>query len=248
VLSEDSGAWLAALARRHGLAGLLLEDDLALAGRSVDAHTTSRLLHAILGAGAGLLVWAVAGLLMPLPVFLLPALPVFAVIFAILIADRRVRDLAAARRQEAQLAVAAYVDLVAILLIGGLPLGAALRTGADQGSGWAFTQIRAALSWAGDRGQGPDAGLEHLAHRYPVPEFADLALSIASARRGASPVIALESKAAFMRGASAAQARAEAAVADAQIELPSAVVALAFIAFLTYPLMSLLTTTPGVTS
>jgi len=245
---DGAGRRLSELARRAGMERALLVDELALVGRPVEAHTTARLLHALTGVASGLGVWMLTNLAVPLTVLLAPALAGLGAMVGVLVADRRVRAVGKARRQEAQLAVAAYIDLVRILLVGGLPLHAALRAAADQGSGWAFGELREALAWAKDRGLAPDSGLERLATELPVPEFADLALTVSSARRGASPVRALESKAAFMRGAEAAQVRTESAVADAQIELPAAVVALAFVFFLTYPLLILLTSSTGVLS
>jgi Flp pilus assembly protein TadB len=245
-VSARAGRRLTELARRLGLEHALLGEDLVLAERPVEAHTAARLIHALAGLVVGVVVWLAFAIAIPLPPMIGAGVAAFGALVGLIVADGPVRRLAKARRQEAQLAVAAFIDLSRILLIGGLPLHAALRAAADVGGGWAFDELRMALSWAKDRGQPPDAGLQRLADRFPVPEFAELALTITSARRGASPVEALESKAAFVRGAESAQARTEAAIADAQIELPSAVVALAFVAFLTYPLLVILTDTPGV--
>ncbi|WP_131788018.1 type II secretion system F family protein [Protofrankia symbiont of Coriaria ruscifolia] len=241
-------AWIiAALTRLAGQTRtrrLLLADDLALADRDQVAHTAVRIgrglagstVMAALAAGA-----AAAGL--GLPFLLLPAGCLFGGLLGVLSADRPVRRLAAARRQETRLAVAAFIDLLRILLVGGLPLHAALTAAVDSGGGWAFEQIRDALDWARTHRVAPDAGLDRLATRIPAPEFTDLRLTISSALRGASPVQALQSKAVHMRAAEAAQARTESATADAEMELPAAVVALAFVAFLTFPLLMILTRT-----
>jgi Flp pilus assembly protein TadB len=244
--AAETGGRLTDLLRRIGLEQALLEDDLAMAGRTAEAHTTARLVHALLGAALGAMAWLAMTFVAPLPLALAAGLALFTGPLGVLAADRPVRRLAKARRQEAQLAVAAYVDLVRILLVGGLPLHAALRNAADVGAGWAFGELRDALAWAKDRGLPPDVGVERLAARVPAPEFADLTLTVTSARRGASPVEALESKAAFVRGAESAQARTESSIADAQMELPAAIVAIAFVAFLTYPMLILLTAGQGV--
>jgi hypothetical protein len=243
---DEAGRRLADAATRHGLSRLLLVDDLVLAGRTVDAHTTLRLTSMLIGAAGGVVAWIAASLVAPSSPVLAPVFMLFGGLSAISLADRPIRALALRRRREARLAVAAYVDLLRILLVGGLPLQAALPAAADQGRGWAFGQIQAALRWARDRGAPPEDGLRRLAASCPVPEFGDLAASIAAARRGASPVQALESKAAFMRGAHDAEVRAEAAVADAQIELPAAAVAMAFVCFLTYPFLTLINSSTGV--
>ncbi|MBL7519813.1 secretion system protein, partial [Frankia sp. CNm7] len=104
---------------------LLLADDLAVAGRDPITHTAIRAAHATLAALAGALLAAavmLAGL--PLPALTGPALVVLAAPVGVLVADRPVRRVAKARRQEARLAVAAYLDLVRVLLAGGLTLHA----------------------------------------------------------------------------------------------------------------------------
>ncbi|MBL7498274.1 secretion system protein [Frankia sp. CNm7] len=226
---------------------LLLADDLAVAGRDPVVHTAVRVTHATIAALAGALLAVAAALTgLPLPSLIGPVLVALAVPVGVLVADRPVRTVAKARRQEARLAVAAYLDLVRVLLAGGLTLHAALRLAADAGTGWAFTQIRAALDTAATRRQPPDSGLDQLAARIPLPEWRELRLTVTSALRGASPVLAMESKATHLRATEAADARAQAATADAELELPAATVALAFVAFLTYPLLAVLTAT-GIT-
>lgn len=237
--------WLVEATHRAGLDRALLVGDLKIAGRGVEAHTTARLLHAAAGIVITTLSWILLSLLVPIALVTVLLAVLLGAVIGMWVADRRIRRLAAARRRESQVAVAAYLDLVRILVDGGLPLLAALRAAAESGDGWTFAELRRALSWAHDRSLPPDAGLRDLGERVDIPEFADLAATITSARRGASPLQALESKAAFLRGAASAQVRAEAAVADAQIELPAAAVALLFMFFLTYPLMILISTSTG---
>jgi hypothetical protein len=229
---------------RHRARRLLLADDLAVVGGDPAAHTARRLGHGLAAAGtaAALAVVALAaGVGFPVP--LAGAGCLAAAAAGIAAADRPVRRTASARRREARLAVASFVDLVRILLVGGLPLHAALAVAADAGRGWAYGEIRAALAWARARHLPPDAGLDLLATRVGLAAFAELRLTVGSALRGASPVVALASKATHLRAAEAAQARAETATADAEMELPAAVVALAFVAFLAFPLLAVLTGT-----
>ncbi|ABD12687.1 hypothetical protein ThrDRAFT_03230 [Frankia casuarinae] len=221
---------------------LLLAEDLAVLGLDPAAHTATRMIRllVVVSATVGLAAvgWA-SGIV--LPATTLPLGCVAAVPFGFVWADRPLHRRASARRQETRLAVAAYLDLVRILLVGGLSLHTALQTAADAGRGWAFTEIRAALQWARARHVPPDAGLNRLAVRVPVAEFAELRLTVSSALRGASPVLALQSKSTHLRAAEAAQARLAASVADAAMELPAVMVALAFVAFLTIPLLVILT-------
>ncbi len=222
---------------------LLLADDLALTGRDPALHTAARVGRALAG-GTAMAVLAAAGTAgFGLPALLTPGGCLFGGLLGIWSADQPIRRLAAARRQETRLAVAAFIDLVAILLVGGLPLHAALRVAVDSGQGWAFGEIRDALDWARTHRVAPDAGLDRLATRIPAPEFTELRLTISSALRGASPVQALASKAVHLRAAEAAAARTASATADAEMELPAAVVALAFVAFLTFPLLMILSRT-----
>ncbi|WP_239309766.1 type II secretion system F family protein [Frankia sp. Cj3] len=249
VQASSSLRWAAmsvtGVMQRARLHRLLLTEELALVGRDAEAHTLARIIYAVVGATIGvtaMIVAAAAG--MSVPGLAIPVVALAGVLFALAAADRPIYRLATARRKEGALAVAAFIDLARILLVGGLPLHTALQAAADSGTGWAFGQIREALREARDRGAPPDAGLERLAARIPVPEFADLKRTVTSARRGASPVIALESRAAAIRSAEAAQSRGEEAAADAQMELPGAVVAIAFVGYLTYPLLTLVSTGP----
>lgn len=226
-------------ARAHRL---LLTDDLAIAGRDPAAHTAGRVAAATAAAIVTALACTGAALTgLSIPALLAPVLVVFAALVGALLTDRPVRRRAKDRRQEARLAIAAYLDLVRVLLAGGLPLPAALRLAADAGHGWAFTQIAGALAAAAAHHQPADTALEVLARRVPLAEWRELRLTVTSALRGASPVEAMDSKATHLRATEAAQARADAATADAELELPAALVALAFVGFLTYPLLALLT-------
>ena len=238
------GAWLngqvAAVAGPARARRLLLADDLAIAGRDQDIHTAVRL-----GAALGLALVAAIGTAYALPNSVALATPVAVVLAGLVgvaLADRPVRQLAHRRRQETQLAVAAYLDLARVLLASGLPLHAVLRLAADAGHGWAFSQIRGALEGAAARQQPPDVGFEALARRIPLAEWRELRLTVTSALRGASSVEAMDSKAVHLRAAEAATARADAATADAELELPAAAVALVFVLFLTYPLLAALST------
>ncbi|MBL7487439.1 type II secretion system F family protein [Frankia sp. AgB1.9] len=220
---------------------ILLADEIAIAGRDPAAHTASRVAHATgLAILAALLAAAAAAMGLPMPVLVGPVAVLLAAFAGVTLADRPVRRLATQRRQETKLAVAAYLELVRVLLASGLPLHAVLRLAADAGHGWAFGQIRAALATSAARNQSPDAGLDELAGRVPLPELRELRLTITSALRGASPVEAMDSKATHLRASEAADARAEAATADAELELPAAAVALVFVGFLTYPLLAVL--------
>ncbi|SNQ51691.1 conserved membrane hypothetical protein [Frankia canadensis] len=221
---------------------ILLADDLEILDVDPASHLVTRVIRVSL-AGSAMVALDLAAVVngLAVPVMALPLGGALAGLIGLGWADRPLRRRANARRQEARLAVAAYLDLVRILLVGGLPLHSALQTAADTGHGWAFAQIRGALRWARARQSPPDAGLERLARQVPVAEFAELRLTVSSALRGASPVLALRSKSAHMRAVEGAQARLASSTADAAMELPAVVVALAFVAFLTVPLLAILT-------
>lgn len=236
---------LCRLLRDHGLERLLLSADVRLAGRSEDGHMAARLLHLLAGTAAGLACAALAGVVSGLPPLLSALLLVGGMLAGVTLADRPVRRLAHVRRRDAALATAAYVDLVRILLVGGLPLPAALTAAADSGRGWTFACLRDALADARTRGIPADVGFAGLAVTYPLREFTDLARTVSAARSGASPVLAFESRAAAIRHADTARQRAAEAAVDAQMDLPAAVVALAFVAFLTYPLLTMINSGVG---
>lgn len=220
---------------------LLLADELTILGRDPARHTATRMLRLLALSGmATALVAVLPAVGVDVPCLLLPAACLVCGILGFLSADLPVRRQVAARRREVRAAVAAYLDLVRILLVGGAPLYSALRTAADAGEGWAFGVISSSLDWARSHGLPPDVGFALLAARVPLAEFTELRLTMGSALRGASPVVALHSKAVHLRAAEAAQVRLETSTADAAMELPAAVVALAFVAFLTYPLLAVL--------
>ncbi|WP_261570267.1 type II secretion system F family protein [Frankia gtarii] len=237
---------LCTLMRDHGLGGLLRGDDVTIAGRGVDAHMAARLLHLLAGAAAGLTLAALTLLVAAASPVLPGLLVVGAALGGLLLADRPVLRLAHARRRDAALATAVYIDLVRILLVGGLPLPAALSAAADSGHGWTFTHLRRALAGARLRGIPPDVAVAELADTYPLREFTDLARTLAAARSGASPVLALQSRAAAIRHADSARLRGQEAAVDAQMDLPAAAVALVFVAFLTYPLLTMINSSVGI--
>ncbi|MCM3920276.1 type II secretion system F family protein [Frankia sp. AiPs1] len=238
--------WLCTLMRDHGLGGLLRGDDVRIADRGVEAHMAARLLHVVAGAAGGLGLAALTLLVAVAPPVLSAVFVVGATLGGLALADRPVRRLARARRRDAALATAVYIDLVRILLVGGLPLPAALSAAADSGHGWTFGHLRRALTGARLRGIPPDVAVAELAAAYPLREFTDLARTLAAARAGASPVLALESRAAAIRQAEGARLRGQEAAADAQMDLPAAAVALVFVAFLAYPLLSMINSTVGI--
>ncbi|MEX5709924.1 secretion system protein [Parafrankia sp. FMc6] len=233
------------LVRARGWDRLLRADDVLIAGRTVDAHTASRIGHLLAATGTAALLTLPGAMAHLMPPAAVPLLLLVAALAGLRLADRPVVRLAAARRTDAVLAVAAYTDLVRILVVGGLPLHAALTAAADTGTGWTFELLRRSLDDARLRGLPPDAGLAALAADLPIPAFADLARTIGSALRGASPVLALEARAAAIRAEETARVRGSQAAADAQMELPATAVAIAFVAFLTYPLLVMINSGAG---
>ncbi|ABW10810.1 type II secretion system protein [Parafrankia sp. EAN1pec] len=228
------------LAHARGWNRLLREDDTVIAGRTVDAHTAARIGYLLAAVGAMAFLTLPGTLARLLPPTAVPLLLLGGALTGVQLADRPVVRLAAARRRDAALAVAAYTDLVRILVVGGLPLHAALSAAADTGTGWTFTLLRRSLDDGRLRGLPPDAALTALAADLPIPALADLARTVGSALRGASPVLALEARAAAIRAEETARVRGREAAADAQMELPATAVAIAFVAFLTYPLLTMI--------
>ncbi|WP_018638277.1 hypothetical protein [Parafrankia elaeagni] len=233
------------LVRARGWDRLLRADDVVIAGRTVDAHTVSRIGYLLAATGTVTLLMLPGAMARLVPPAAMPLLLLAAGMTGVHLADRPVVRLAAARRTDAALAVAAYTDLVRILVVGGLPLHAALTAAADTGTGWTFELLRRSLDDARLRGLPPDAVLADLAAGLPIPAFADLARTIATALRGASPVLALEARAAAIRAEESAHVRGTEAAADAQMELPATAVAIAFVAFLTYPLLVMINSGAG---
>lgn len=133
-------------------------------------------------------------------------------------------------------ALAAYCRLVALGRLGDRGPVEALRYPAALGSGWAFQRIKRAIDEATLRGRMPWAGFPELAEEIGVRELKDVGHIIASAGQdGASIVDTLRAKAAALDEKQLADRKTGASVRSDRMDMPVALLGLAFIAFLAFP-------------
>ena len=133
-------------------------------------------------------------------------------------------------------ALAAYCRLVALGRLGDRGPVEALRYPATLGTGWAFRRIKLAIDEAVLRGRMPWAGFDELAEETGVRELKDVGHIIASAGQdGASIVDTLRAKAVALDEKQLADRKTGSSVRSDRMDMPVALLGLAFIAFLAFP-------------
>ncbi|MGW4525018.1 type II secretion system protein [Amycolatopsis sp. NPDC004378] len=133
-------------------------------------------------------------------------------------------------------ALAAYCRLVALGRLGDRGPVEALRYPTTLGTGWAFRRIKQAIDEAVLRGRMPWDGFAELAEETGVRELKDIGHIIASAGQdGASIVDTLRAKAAALDEKQLADRKTGSSVRSDRMDMPVALLGLAFIAFLAFP-------------
>jgi tight adherence protein C len=247
---DDSGPqWVERLGRTSPARAYTqaLASDLRVLGRSPDDEVVSLVIDVAAGLVAPVATSAVAvlfGLRLP-PVIVVAAALVLAG-FLGLSRWASVQTNAKARRDELRYALAAFCDLTAMHLAAGRGVSQALETAAGLGDGWAFTEIRAALAAARERGVTGAEGLERLGTEVAVDDVVEVAGSIRLAgQNGAAVRATLGSKARTIRDRLTADVERKAASATERMGLPAAAVLMALVAFYCYPAVMSLLNPPG---
>ena len=133
-------------------------------------------------------------------------------------------------------ALSAYCQLVALGRLGDRGPVEALRYPATLGSGWAFRRIKHAIDEATLRGRMPWDGFAELAEETGIRELKDIGHIIASAGQdGASIVDTLRAKATTLDEKQLADRKTGSSVRSDRMDMPVALLGLAFIAFLAFP-------------
>lgn len=244
-VAESSGGWVTAKMERSaaeafhraGFEFRSVRQDLAVSGKSLETHLSSKLGVAIFGALLGpamAAVMALGGVFMPVSL-LLPVVAIGA-IAGFFLPDLLIKSHAAEMRSEARRALSAFLDLAVIVLAGGGGVQTALERAAETGDGRAFDRIRRALHTARSTRSTPWAALASLGTELGVEEFGELASSVALAgTEGARVRESLVAKAATLRAHELASAEAKAASATEAMSVPVALLALGFVVFLAFP-------------
>lgn len=237
-LRERIGRWVGdELAKRGTEIPATLRGDLAITGRSREAHFTGLLVTALVGllipAGLGVFA-ALLGLGLGFTVPLLAGIVVAGVLVAA--TSRQVHVEAEARRDELRRALGTYLDLVSMSLAGGRGVTEALPTSAAIGTGWAFELIGDTVTSARRRGITPWAALGDLGAEYGLQELTDLSAALGLVGdSGAKVRQSLGARAGTLRRRQLADARAEADQGDDDMRITQIVLAIGFLIFIGYP-------------
>lgn len=214
-----------------------LRRDLRVTGRSLERHALEKV---VAGASFFALPIVVGALLVAggigVPWGLVAIGALAGGVGGFLVPDLTIRSEAERRRREFRHALAAYLDLVVIVVAGGGGTESALHDAAEAGSGWAFTEIRRALSAARLAGSTPWAALRDLGDELGVAELAELAAGVSLAgEHGARIRASLTAKARSTREQQLTEAEAEAQAATERMSVPVVLLLFGFLAFILYP-------------
>ena len=158
---------------------------------------------------------------------------------AFLIPDLQLRARADAARRNFRVAVAAYLDLVAMRMASGAGLAEALHEAARVGGGPAFRQLRRALADARIDGLTPAAALGRLGARIGLPDLVELAARLSLVdTAGAQAETSLRAHAATLRDRELSELRGAANERSQSMLVAQVVLGFGFLVFLTYPALA----------
>ena len=218
------------------------ERDLAVCERTLDQYVQSRLVWAGLGAvpGAGiLLLTAGGGASVVAPSVMLVAVPIGAAA-GWLYARVDLRSDAEKARRDFRLALAAYLELVTILMAGGAGVETAMFDAAAIGEGPAFRHLRTALSAAQAQREPPWQLVGALGDRLGIDELAELHASMTLAGDGAQVRDTLSTKAHGIRLRDLAALETEAQARSETMVLPVVLMFAGFLVLIGYPALAAL--------
>jgi Flp pilus assembly protein TadB len=216
--------------------------DLDVCERSLDTYVRGRLVWALLGAAPGLVALLLSGVGVAT---LLPPAGALVLVGAgapggwLYARVDLARDAAQARR-EFRHALAAYLELVTILMAGGAGVETALLDAAAEGHGRAFRRLRASLSAAQAQRTPPWQLFGELGERLGVSELTELHASMSLAGGGARVRESLATKAAGIRERDLAQLESEAQARSETMVLPVALMFAGFLLLIGYPALAAL--------
>lgn len=244
ITTPDAGGWAARVGRPAvrplaalGLPGQKRRRDLMVLERSPDALLAEKAVLAVAGLllpTALQLVLLAAGLALPWEFPFVAGLA--CAVGGFLLPDLDVRQQAERRRTSFRHALSAYLNLVRVSLAGGAGVDGALTDAASTGQGWAFAQIRRALTTARLTRTTPWATLRQLGEELGVRELVELASSVSLAgTEGAKVRASLAAKAGAMRTHELTEAEGEAQAASERMSLPVICLFAGFLVFIGYP-------------
>ncbi|MCO1575878.1 type II secretion system F family protein [Crossiella sp. SN42] len=213
---------------------------LEVIGTSVEVHVVTTALMALTGLLAPVLVYAAlaaVGLELEWEIPAVTGLVLAA--GAVALAEHNVHHTASLRRDSFRHALAAYLNLLRILLAGGAGIDSALTDAVDIGQGWPFHRIRHALDTARLTRTTPWRALGKLGAELDIDELVELGavLTLAGAE-GARVRASLTAKAAAVHTRELADAEGRALAATERMTLPVVLLFAAFLALIGYPALA----------
>jgi tight adherence protein C len=240
-LKALAGARVTAVLSRRGVQATTLRQDLAMVDREFEDFAGGSLVGFVatfVGALlAGSLLLAVG---VPVPATaLFPAALVLAVVIVVA-RQHDVHKFAEERRREFRRGLSAYLDLVAMSVIGGTGLPEALPAAAAIGKGWPFRLLAETLDRARDM-SGPLAAptaLGNLGRRIGISELRDLATALSlTGEQGARIGKTLIDRAKTLRDRDTADVQGRAAERDSSLQVAEVGIGAGFLLFVVYPLV-----------
>jgi Flp pilus assembly protein TadB len=245
-LQEDRDTRFGSFLLRHlPLLGRLIDQtrtDLRIVGRTPEeqaARVGSYVLLALLiGPWTAFVLWLVGA---DLP----PAVPALAAVvgasWGAIVPFVALRKQAAVRRKAFAHALSAYCNVAVMCLAAGRGVEQALETASAAGQGWAFAEIRRALTSGYVRGEPPWEALAALGVELGVSDLTELASTISMAgEEGAAVRETIGAKARTIRERLTAETEQTAAAVTERMSLPSVLLVFGFLAFLGYPALTVL--------
>lgn len=236
-----AGARVASLLSRRDVEATSLRQDLAIIDREYEDFVGASLVGAVATFIGVLLIGALmlaVGVDVPSTI-IAPA----ALVLAVVIVFARLQDvhkLAEQRRREFRRGLSAYLDLVAMSVIGGTGLPEALPTAAAVGKGWPFRLLSETLARARDM-SGPRAApaeLGELGQRIGITELRDLATALSlTGEQGARIGKTLIDRAKTLRDRDTADVQGRAAERDSSLQVAEVGIGAGFLLFVVYPLV-----------
>ena len=230
------------LVRLSGAPNAERSADLAVCDRTEDWFVQQRFVWALLASLPGLGLFAIStwGIEMFFPAPLLLAASAAGLVVGWFYARVDLRSDADKARREFRHSLAAYLELVTILMSGGAGVETSMFDAAALGRGSAFRHLRSALSAAHARRDPPWFGLGQLGSRIGVSELEELEASMTLAGGGAQVRDSLAAKAAAMRMRDLADIESEAQARSETMVLPVALMFAGFLVLIGYPALAAL--------
>ena len=240
--TASSSVTVRLLARLSGAPNAERSADLAVCDRTEDWFVQQRFVWALLASLPGLGLFAIStwGIEMFFPAPLLLAASAAGLVVGWFYARVDLRSDADKARREFRHSLAAYLELVTILMSGGAGVETSMFDAAALGRGSAFRHLRSALSAAHARRDPPWFGLGQLGSRIGVSELEELEASMTLAGGGAQVRDSLAAKAAAMRMRDLADIESEAQARSETMVLPVALMFAGFLVLIGYPALAAL--------